>query len=89
MIKNALIALLASAATLIAAPGFAEAEEGKTAIGTEAIPPAKTGHAEVNGVNYYYEIRRRPASRSFFSMAGSARSTCSLPSCRSSRQSGR
>ena len=57
MIKNALIALLASAAMLIAAPGFAEAEEGKTAIGTEAIPPAKTGHAEVNGVNYYYEIR--------------------------------
>jgi pimeloyl-ACP methyl ester carboxylesterase len=50
--KSTLIALIASAAALLAAPAIAEGA-GKA----ETAAPAKAGHAEINGVNYYYEIR--------------------------------
>lgn len=57
MIKSTAIALLASAAVTLAAPGLLQAEEGKTAMEAKApAAPTKTGHVEVDGVNYYYEI---------------------------------
>lgn len=57
MIKSTAIALLASAAVTLAAPGLVQAEEGKTVMEAKApVAPTKTGHVEVNGVNYYYEI---------------------------------
>jgi pimeloyl-ACP methyl ester carboxylesterase len=60
MSRSMLIAILASAAALFAAPESITAEEGKNAVKTEtiAVPtPTKSGYAEINGVSYYYEIR--------------------------------
>jgi len=58
MIRTTVIVLLATAAAMFAAP--VHAKEGKTAMETEtkATPaPTRSGHIEINGVNYYYEIR--------------------------------
>jgi pimeloyl-ACP methyl ester carboxylesterase len=58
MIRTTMIALLTTAAAMFAAP--VHAKEGKTAMETEtkATPaPTRSGHIEINGVNYYYEIR--------------------------------
>jgi pimeloyl-ACP methyl ester carboxylesterase len=58
MIRTTMIALLATAAAMFAAP--VHAKEGKTAMETEtkATPaPNRSGHLEINGVNYYYKIR--------------------------------
>jgi pimeloyl-ACP methyl ester carboxylesterase len=56
MIKS-IVAILSAAVTL-AAPQLIRAEEGKTAMEAKAaVAPTKTGYVEVNGVNYYYEIR--------------------------------
>ncbi len=54
-----LIAIIASTAAALAAPVIAHAQRPQTMNTTaNAIPrPTKTGHVEVNGVNYYYEIR--------------------------------
>ncbi|WP_395447170.1 alpha/beta fold hydrolase [Aminobacter sp. UC22_36] len=52
MNKRSFITMLAAAAFAIVTGGAAMAETTKT---TEA--GVKAGHAEVNGVNYYYEIR--------------------------------
>ena len=52
MNKRSFITMLAAAAFAVVTGGAAMAETTKT---TEA--GVKAGHAEVNGVNYYYEIR--------------------------------
>lgn len=54
MIKNALIALLTSTMAVAGAPTYAE--EGTTPMQAARPAPTKTGHIQVNGVNYYYEI---------------------------------
>jgi pimeloyl-ACP methyl ester carboxylesterase len=54
------MAVFASAAALLAAPAATYAEEGKTPmtnLTSTASTPDKSGHLEINGVNYYYEIR--------------------------------
>jgi len=56
MIKRSIIVLLAVAA-LLAAPETVQAAEGTATMKTQATPAAKkSGHVEVNGVNYYYEV---------------------------------
>jgi pimeloyl-ACP methyl ester carboxylesterase len=59
MSRTTLIALLASAAALFAAPVPTHAEGAKPATTAAATvsKPAKSGYVESNGVNYYYEIR--------------------------------
>jgi pimeloyl-ACP methyl ester carboxylesterase len=57
MHKGILIAGLALVAASLAAPMAVGAEEGATAMQPVPPTPEKTGHVEVNGVNYYYEIR--------------------------------
>jgi hypothetical protein len=59
MLTKSLIAIVASTAAALAAPIFAQAQGARTMNTTaNAIPqPTKTGHVEVRGVNYYYEIR--------------------------------
>lgn len=54
MIKSTMIAILAAAALAAVVP--AEAAEGTPPMQTLPVP-TKTGHFEVNGVNYYYEVR--------------------------------
>src|SRR5436190_22649840 len=56
MIKSTVIAILASAAAVLAAPPATHAEEGTPMQVTKPLP-TKTGHVEVNGVTYYYEVR--------------------------------
>ena len=56
MIKSTVIAILASAAAVLAAPPSTHAAEGTTAMQVTQPLPTKTGHVEVNGVNYYYEV---------------------------------
>ncbi|MCT7375211.1 alpha/beta fold hydrolase [Chelativorans salis] len=59
MIKNTLIAIVASAATAFAAaPAVATAEEGQKTMEAQAAKPApaRSGHIEASGVNYYYEV---------------------------------
>ena len=56
MFKAKLIVLMAAVSATIATPQASTAEE--TTMPTEtAAAPDKTGHIEVNGVNYYYEVR--------------------------------
>ena len=55
MFKTKLIVLMAAVSAAIAAPQAGYAEEA-TAPTANATAPAKTGHIEVNGVNYYYEV---------------------------------
>jgi pimeloyl-ACP methyl ester carboxylesterase len=61
MLTRYLIAIVASAAAALAAPAITHAEGAptmNTIANARAIPlPTKTGHVEVRGVNYYYEIR--------------------------------
>ncbi|MBA3449571.1 MAG: alpha/beta hydrolase [Pseudaminobacter sp.] len=57
MMKSMLIALFASAAAIVAAPGPVHAQEAAQADTAAPAPAKKTGYAEVDGVNYYYEIR--------------------------------
>lgn len=62
--KATLIALLASATALLAAPQASHAQEGKTVTDsqTQAAPALnKSGHIVQNGVSYYYEIRGQGA----------------------------
>ena len=59
MIKTVLMFLFANAVTAIAMPAIAYAQQGDTATKSEIsspLAPAKAGHVEANGVNYYYEI---------------------------------
>lgn len=58
MKRNLAIFFLAAVATALAAPAYVEAKEGKNKMTSEVITarPAKSGHIEANGVNYYYEI---------------------------------
>src|SRR4029077_7388559 len=58
MIRSAMIILLAAGAALLTAPGPIQAAEGTTTMKTEnALAAKKSGHMEVKGVNYYYEVR--------------------------------
>jgi pimeloyl-ACP methyl ester carboxylesterase len=59
MLTKRLLAIVASTAAAFAAPVFAQTKGAQTMNSTaNAIPaPTKTGHIEVKGVNYYYEIR--------------------------------
>jgi pimeloyl-ACP methyl ester carboxylesterase len=59
MLTRRLIAIVASTAAALAAPAIAYAQGAQTVNTTaNAIPPpTKTGHIEIKGVNYYYEIR--------------------------------
>lgn len=58
MSKPILIAILASAAAFAASPMPLNADKGKTTM-QSATPnaAAKSGRADINGVNYYYEVR--------------------------------
>ncbi|MFD1983170.1 alpha/beta fold hydrolase [Mesorhizobium newzealandense] len=59
MSKALLFAILASAAALLASPGFTNAEEAKPAMttATNALPkPEKSGLLPIDGLNYYYAI---------------------------------
>jgi pimeloyl-ACP methyl ester carboxylesterase len=53
--KTKLIVLLAAVSAAIAVPQAGSAEE--TTMPTETAAPHKSGQIEVNGVNYYYEVR--------------------------------
>ncbi len=59
MTRPSLATLLAAAMVLAPVPTIANAQETRSVNPTtEATPaPKKTGHIEVNGVNYYYEVR--------------------------------
>lgn len=59
MSKTLLFAILASAAALLASPGFTNAEEAKPAMksATNTLPkPEKSGLLPIDGLNYYYAI---------------------------------
>src|SRR4030088_1064695 len=57
MIKTATLILFAAATAMLAAPGPIQAAEGTTTMNAQnATTAKKTGHVEVKGVNYYYEI---------------------------------
>src|SRR5687768_8989416 len=58
MLTKSLIVIVASTAAL-AAPVIAHAQGARTMNTTvnATSTPTKTGHLEVSGVNYYYEIR--------------------------------
>jgi len=57
MITRTMMIFLAAATAMLAAPETVQAAEGKTAMTTQTAPAAKkTGHVEVKGVNYYYEV---------------------------------
>jgi pimeloyl-ACP methyl ester carboxylesterase len=59
MIKPFAIALIASAAAILAGPHATHAQEGKSVMTAETnatLMPGKKGHIGVNGLNYYYEI---------------------------------
>ena len=56
MSVKTLIAMFATVAASFAAPTMVQAHEEKTAMEITIPKPAKTGHAAVNGVNYYYAV---------------------------------
>ena len=59
MIRNAITILFAAVTAMLAAQATIQAAEGTTTMKThtDTAPAAeKSGHIEVNGVNYYYEI---------------------------------
>jgi pimeloyl-ACP methyl ester carboxylesterase len=57
MFVKALIAMFASVAATFAAPTIVHAAQATPTIQTAATPqPTKSGHAAVNGVNYYYAV---------------------------------
>src|ERR1051325_1353960 len=51
-----LIAMLTTIAGCIAASTIVQAAQEKPAVQTEIPKPTKSGHAAVNGVNYYYAV---------------------------------
>jgi pimeloyl-ACP methyl ester carboxylesterase len=59
MLTRSLIAIVASTTAALAAPVIANVAGAQTMKTTAnaVSPPTKTGHVEVRGVNYYYEIR--------------------------------
>jgi pimeloyl-ACP methyl ester carboxylesterase len=59
MIKRSLIAVVTSTAAALAAPIVGQAQGAHTLdiTANPVPPPTKTGHVEVKGVSYYYEIR--------------------------------
>jgi pimeloyl-ACP methyl ester carboxylesterase len=59
MLTKRLRAIITATAAALVAPVIAHAEGAQTMnTAANAIPaPTKTGHVDVNGVNYYYEIR--------------------------------
>ena len=57
MLKSALITLFTAATAVLAMPALAYAEETKASqVRRAPAAPAKSGHVEAGGVNYYYEI---------------------------------
>jgi pimeloyl-ACP methyl ester carboxylesterase len=54
--KSRLIAIVATVAAGIAAPTIVQAAQEKPALETAMPKPSKSGHAAVNGLNYYYAI---------------------------------
>jgi pimeloyl-ACP methyl ester carboxylesterase len=56
MSVKALIAMFATVAASCAAPTIVQAHEEKPSMETALPKPTKTGHAAVNGVNYYYAV---------------------------------
>ncbi len=79
MSRNTLIATLAAVAATFAVLPIAHAEEARPIMKTEhsaTAKPTKSGHAAVNGLNYYYQVY---GSRCCCFMADWARSRCSAP----------
>src|SRR3989441_13013152 len=56
MSVKALIALSATVAVSFAAPTMVQAAQEKPAMQAATPKPSKSGHAAVNGVNYYYAV---------------------------------
>jgi pimeloyl-ACP methyl ester carboxylesterase len=56
MSVKTLIAMFATVAASFAAPTFAHAAQEKQATQAVTPKPTKSGHASVNGVNYYYAV---------------------------------
>jgi pimeloyl-ACP methyl ester carboxylesterase len=56
MSVKTLIALFATVAASFAAPTIVQADQEKATMETAIPKPTKTGHAAVNGVNYYYAV---------------------------------
>ena len=56
MSVNTLIATLATVAATFAAPTIVHAAQKKPTMQTATPKPTKSGHAAVNGVNYYYAV---------------------------------
>src|SRR3989441_8837275 len=56
MSVKALIALSATVAVSFAAPTMVQAAQEKPAMQAAAPKPTRSGHAAVNGVNYYYAV---------------------------------
>lgn len=56
MSVKTLIAMIATAAASFAAPTIVHASQEKAAQKAPGLDPTKSGHAAVNGVNYYYAV---------------------------------
>lgn len=56
MSVKTLIAMFATVAASFTAPTIVQADQEKHAMETAIPQPVKTGHAKVNGVNYYYAV---------------------------------
>lgn len=56
MSVKTLIAMFATVAASVAAPTIVRADQEKKAVQIELPKPTQSGHAAVNGVNYYYAI---------------------------------
>jgi pimeloyl-ACP methyl ester carboxylesterase len=56
MSVKTLIALFAAVAASFAAPTVAQAAQEKPSAQAETLKPTRSGHAAVNGVNYYYVV---------------------------------
>ena len=56
MSVKTLVAMLATIAATFAAPMTVQATQEKPSMQTATPKPAKSGHAAVNGVNYYYAV---------------------------------
>src|SRR5256885_2314197 len=56
MSVKTLIAMIATVTASFAAPTIVHAAQEKPAMQTATPKPVKTGHAAVNGVNYYYAV---------------------------------
>ena len=56
MSAKTLIAMFSTVAATFAAPTIIQAAQGNPTMQTATPKPVKTGHAAVNGVNYYYAV---------------------------------